>query len=88
MSKLTKVNVFKVPNKDDFGTRALVELIFNDDIKLAGLHLIETKEGDWRLRFPINPKSKRHMAYSFVLDEGLRKSVLEDVLAEYDKAEG
>ena len=32
MSKLTKVNVFKVPNKDDFGTRALVELIFNDDI--------------------------------------------------------
>lgn len=85
MSKLTKINIFKVPNTKETGTRALVELVFNDDIKLAGIRLNETQNGDWKLRYPINPKSKRHMAYSFVLNEDLRKDVENAVIEEYDK---
>lgn len=85
MSKLTKINIFKVPNKEETGTRALVELVFNDDIKLAGLHLIETQSGDWKLRYPKNPKSRRSMAFSFILNADLRKDVENAVIEQYDK---
>lgn len=81
-SQLHVTNVQLYPVNESVSLKAIVQVTFNNVLKIAGLKLFEGDEGMY-LRYPTNPKSKKKLCYAFPLDADLRTYIQEEVIEEY-----
>lgn len=82
-SQLHVTNVQLFPVDKDTTLKAMVQITLNNVLKLTGLKLFEGTDSMY-LRYPINPKSKKNLCYTFPLDKELRDYIQQEVIEEYD----
>lgn len=78
--KITNIQLFPVDKETTL--KAIVQITFNDALKISGLKLFDGQDGMY-LRYPINPKSLKRMCFSFPIDYDFRKQIESDVIDEY-----
>ena len=77
---ISDIRIHRVPNQDDVGLKAYVEIVLNDAIAAGSIRLFRNEDGKYALRYPINPSSKRKLAYFMVLGADIRSAVLDEVV--------
>lgn len=82
--KLTNIQIFEVKDVEDL--KAIVQITFNDTLKLSGLRVFKRPEG-LRLIYPVNPNSKKKFCFSFILDKEFRKEIERQVIARMENNE-
>jgi len=78
---VTNVQIFPVDK--DTTLKAIVQVTLNDALKITALKLFEGPDGLY-LRYPINPKSKKNLCFSFPLDPELREYIQQEVVEAYN----
>lgn len=75
---VTYAKVFLIQDSDS-NLRGYAEVKLYDSIILAGIKIIESEDGEIRIHYPKNPKSKRGMYYHFIPDPKVR-TIFEDAI--------
>ena len=71
--KVTKVQVYNVD--EDTNLIAIVQVTLNNALKLTGLKVFKRTDGIIHVQYPVNPKSKKQLAFSFPIDLELRDEI-------------
>jgi len=88
--KITNVSVYHIENNESENSRlyGYAQVTFDDALKITGLRVYESKEGDsFYVVYPRNPSSKHKLSYSFPVKKELMDAVNDAVNDEIDEME-